>query len=93
MGDVNLQKSKTVVFRNCGIIKKYNSGVTKVNSLILYQIKYIEIVFSYSLNWNIAHNALAKLKVIINLHKLESLYNGIPMYFNLFDKVVLLILC
>ena len=64
---------------------------------IVSNYKYLGIVFSCLLKWNMAHDALAKqaTKAVIKLQNLESLCNGIPCstYFNLFDNVVLPILC
>ena len=80
------------------LLRKLKSDVTKVNVLnIISKVKLFSNCFSCLLKWNMAHDALAKeaTKAVINLQKLESLCNGIPCstYFNLFDNVVLPILC
>jgi len=92
--NVNWQTSKVVVFRNGRIIKKIEKWCYKDKFLnIVSNYKYLGIVFSCLLKWNMAHDALAKeaTKTVINLQKLESLCNGIPCsrYFSLVDKVVL----
>jgi hypothetical protein len=91
----NLPKSKVVVFRNGGVITKTEKCCYKGKFLnIVLNYKYLGVVFNCLLKWNMAHDALAKEEaeaVII----FQSLCNGIPCstYFNLFDNVVLPILC
>jgi len=59
--NVNLQKSKVVVFRNTGIIKKTEKWCYKVILLnIVSNYKYLGIVFSCLLKWNMAYDPLAK---------------------------------
>jgi len=89
--NVSLQNSKLVLFRNGGIIKKPEKWCYKGKFLnILSNYKYLGIVFSCLLKWNMAHDALAKqaTKAVIKLQNLESLCNGIPYstYFILFDR-------
>ena len=93
--NVNLQKSKLVVLRIGVIAKKSEKWRYSGKFLnIVLNYKYLGVVFNCLLKWNMAHEALAKEEaeaVII----FQSLCNGIPCstYFNLFDNVVLPILC
>ena len=55
---VNLQKSKVVVFRNGGIIKKIEKWCYKDQFLIIVSnYKYLGIVFSCLFKWNMAYEA------------------------------------
>ena len=64
---------------------------------VVSNYKYLGVMFSSTLKWVAAKNALTQQgnKALINLFKLDSMCGGMPPVtaFNLFDKIVVPVLC
>jgi hypothetical protein len=94
---VNLAKSKIIVFRNGGIIKKnekwFYTGI-KLECVSYY--KYLRLLISSRLVWTAAEKTLAyqALKAMIPVKRMYRYCNGlsIEMSFKLFDSAILPIL-
>jgi hypothetical protein len=95
---VNLKKTKIIVFRNGGKIRKNERwffGGEKIECVAIY--KYLGFLFSSRLKWNKATEQLAlqAQKALFKIYKLEKMCQGLSVktYFELFDKMVVPILC
>ena len=96
--DVNMKKSKVIVFRNGGPLKKGEQWYFNQEKIeIVSYYKYLGLIFSTSLKWNVAQNELAKQsnRAATNIRKLYNECGYIPpsILFKLFDQVILPILC
>ena len=70
--EVNLDKTEVIVFRNGGILRNTESWQyrgTQVRTTAVY--KYMGVLFTPSLSWNLAHNKLAAQaqKAILSLYR------------------------
>ena len=95
---VNLRKTKVVVFRRGGCLRKCEKWFYKGEQIECVNVyKYLGLLISCSLKWNKATEQLAQQanKALLKIYQLEKRCGGIPytVYFNLFDKLVSPILC
>jgi len=95
---VNLAKTKVVVFRNGGPLRKNEKWFYKGETIECVSVyKYLGLLLSSTLKW---HRALKQLgqqaqKALYKIYKVDNKCGGIPhsVYFELFDKMVVPILC
>ena len=98
---VNLTKSRIVVFRKGDTLRDNEMWYyNKQRMEVVANYKYLGVMFSNTLQWVAAQNALTKQgnKALINVYKLDSMCGGMPppppvTAFNLFHKIVVPVLC
>ena len=95
---VNMKKSKIIVFRNGGPLRSNEKWMYQGHNMeVTPHYKYLGVRFASRLTWNLAHDELSKQssKSLINIRKLYRECGTLPpsMLFNLFDKLIVPILC
>ena len=96
--DVNINKTKLVVFRNGGPLRQNENVYFNGESIeVVPCYKYLGLMFSSSLSWSNAISTLRKQaeKAVIGIKILGKKCGGLPVdvAFQLFDSKVLPILC
>ena len=95
---VNVDKTKVLVFRNGGHLRKGEKWFYRGQPIECVSVyKYLGLLLSNTLKWNRALKQLSlqAQKALHKIYKVETKCGGIPhgVYFELFDKMVGPILC
>ena len=96
--NVNMKKSKIIVIRNGGPLRSNEKWYFKKQAMeTTSHYKYLGVMFSSKLTWNLAQDELTKqsCRSLINIRKLYNECGTLPpsMLFKLFDKLIVPILC
>ena len=94
---LNMTKSKLVVFRRGGIVKKIEKWYFKGKEIeVVSMYKYLGLIFTPKLNWSVVRKTLASQanKALGRLYMYNKRCGGLPVNINceLFDTIVLPIL-
>ena len=90
---INLKKSKVMVFRNGGIIRKDEKWYYEEKQIeAVPYYKYLGLIISTRMNWSIAKRTLSEQanKALYKIMNIDKLCNGIPHQaaMTLFDKFI-----